>query len=79
MEVKPYSRYSGKVGGVSGFTYTIKMIPDEFTLVANIVNEETERYIIDLINKNKENDVKQLMKCIAAEFQPEIKYKLNVN
>jgi len=77
MEVKPYSRYSGKVVGVSGFTYTIKMIPDEFTLVANIVNEETERHIIDLINKNKEIDIKQIMKCIAAEFQPEIKYKLN--
>ena len=77
MEVKPYSRYSGKVVGVGGFTYTIKLIPDEFTLVANIVNEETESHIIDLINKNKGNEIREIMKCIASEFQPEIKYKLN--
>jgi hypothetical protein len=77
MEVKPYSRYSGKVVGVSGFTYTIKLIPDEFTLVANIVNEETESRIINLINTNKGSEIKEIMKCIASEFQPEIKYKLN--
>lgn len=77
MEVKPYSRYSGKFVSIGGFTYNIKLIPDEITLIANIVNEETEERIITLINSNKDIEIKQIMKCIASEFQPELKFKLN--
>ena len=77
MEVKPYSRYSGKVVSIKGFSYILKLIPDEFTLVSNIINEETESHIINLINSNKGSEIKEIMKCISSEFQPEIKYKLN--
>jgi hypothetical protein len=77
MEVKPYSRYSGKFVGIGGFTYNVKLFPDEITLVANIVDIDTEKHIIDLINKKKDIEVKQIMKCIAAEFQPELQFKLN--
>ena len=77
FEVKPYSRYAGKYVSVGGITYNISLIPDEFTLVSNIIDEDTETHIINLINTNKGIEVKAIMKCIAAEFQPEIKYNLN--
>jgi hypothetical protein len=77
IEVRPYSRYSGKVVSVGGITYNIKTIPEEFTLVANIINEETEERIVNLINNNKNIELKEIMKCIASEFQGELRYKLN--
>ncbi len=77
MEVKPYSRYSGKFVGVGGFTYNINTFPDELKLIANVVNEETESHIINLINNKKDIEVKQIMKCIAGEFNQELSYKLN--
>jgi len=77
VEVRPYSRYSGKFVSVGGFTYNVKTIPDEFTLVANILDENTEEHIIKLINNNKNIEIKEIMKCIASEFQGELKYKLN--
>jgi hypothetical protein len=77
MDIKPYSRYSGNVVNIGNFTYTIKLIPDELTLVSNIVDEETEAHIINLINSNKKSELNQIMKCISAEFNPELKNKLN--
>jgi len=77
MEVKPYSRYSGKFVGIGGFTYNVKLFPDEITLVSNIVDIETESHIINLINNNKNIELKQIMKCIASEFQGELKYNIN--
>ena len=58
VEVRPYSRYSGKFVSVGGFTYNVKTIPDEFTLVANILDENTEEHIIKLINNNKNIEIK---------------------
>jgi hypothetical protein len=77
MEVKPYSRYSGKVVSIGGFTYNVKLFPDDITLVSSIVDIDTESHIIDLINKNKGIEIREIMKCIASEFQPELSYKLN--
>ena len=65
MEVKPYSRYSGKFVGIGGFTYNVKLFPDEITLVANIVDVETENHIIDLINKKKDIEVKQIKRSLV--------------
>jgi hypothetical protein len=77
MEVKPYSRYSGTIVSIGNFSYSLNKIPEEFKLVANIVDEDTEEKIINLISNRKEIELKQIMKCIAAEFQPELKYTLN--
>jgi len=77
MEVKPYSRYSGSVVSIGNFTYTLGKIPEEFKLIANIVEEDTEEQLINLINRNKVIELKEIMKCIAGEFNTELQYKLN--
>lgn len=77
IEVRPYSRYSGKVVSIGGITYNVNSIPKEFMLVANIINEETEEHLVNLINNNKNIELKEIMKCIASEFQGELKFRLN--
>ena len=77
VQVKPYTRYSGKVVSIGNITYNVKSIPDEIILVANIIDIPTEETIIDLIKSNKGQEIKNIMKCIAAELQGELDYKLN--
>jgi hypothetical protein len=72
-----YTRYSGKVVTLGRFDYIVNLIPPEFTLVANILNDETEEALIKLINSNDRIKLTETMKCIASEFQPELNYKLN--
>jgi hypothetical protein len=77
VEVKPYTRYSGKVVGLGPFVYNTKFIPEGFTLIGNAINKETEDHIINLINAGKNIELKEIMRCIAAEFEGELNCKLN--
>jgi len=77
VSVQPYTRYSGKVVGLGSFTYNPKFIPDGFTLIGNAINRETEDLLISLIEEGKNIELKEIMRCIAAEFEGELNCKLN--
>jgi hypothetical protein len=75
--VKPYTRYSGKVVSIGSFTYNTKFIPEGFVLVGNAIDEPTESHLINLIDNGKAIELKEIMKCIAKEFEGELTCKLN--
>ena len=78
--VKPYKRLYSKIVSVNNIDYTPSTIPDEFIIVHNILTPEVEQKLLRLIKSGLTEDKKeleQILSCIAKEFEPEVKCKLN--
>ena len=82
-----FNELSGNIITYNDFHYKLDDIPNEFTLVFNTIDEDTESYLINLIKSKDQNDktkLKEIMKCFSNEFYSNagpngetLKYKLN--
>ena len=78
---------SGNIITFDNFHYKVNEIPDEFKLVFDAIDEDTENRLIQLIKSSDKADkdtLKTILKCFSEEFYnnagPEgqkLKYKLN--
>ena len=62
---------SGNVITYNNFHYKVNEIPDEFKLVFDAIDEETESLLIDLIKSSNPSDktrLKEILKCFSKEF-----------
>lgn len=75
VEVHPYREVSGNVLTYNNVDYYLNEIPEVFQLRFDVINEETEKKLINLMNSKSSEDQQKLRSatvCIANLFSEQI-------